>query len=91
MLVDVVQVVAPLPEKGRIGVACGCGFFCFGVRQVIGQPGGGRALRHRRCVYDRLRLPSTARGGDEGKEEGCQNFLGYVHCAFPFNSVSDLG
>jgi hypothetical protein len=48
MFVDVVQVVTPLPEKGRIGVEGCCGSFCFGVRQVIGQPGLGRILRHRR-------------------------------------------
>ena len=33
--VNVVHVVAPLPEEGRVGVACSCGFFCCGVRQVI--------------------------------------------------------
>ncbi|MDA1078826.1 MAG: hypothetical protein O2908_07225, partial [Verrucomicrobia bacterium] len=51
--------------------------------QVIGQPSSGRTLRHGRSLDGRLRLPSAARGGDEGKEEECGAGFHGLFFSFP--------
>ena len=66
--VNVVQVVTPLPEEGWVGVAR----YCVSrpeMGEVVSQPGFWQALWYGRSLDDRLRLLSTAHGGDEAKSE----------------------
>ncbi|MDA0906284.1 MAG: hypothetical protein O2874_08220 [Verrucomicrobia bacterium] len=51
--------------------------------QVIGQPGFWQALWYGRSLDGRLRLPSAARGGDEGKEEECGAGFHGLFFSFP--------
>jgi hypothetical protein len=87
--VDVVQVIATLPEEGRIGVTRHR-FSGPGMRQVVSQPARRWVRWHRRGLDSRLRYLRTAHGGEHGKEEGSQDFLYSIHGVFSFHSVAAL-
>ena len=68
--VNVVQVVTPLPEEGRVGVARDC-VSRPEMGEVVCQPGFWQALWYGRGLDDRLRFLGGAHGTDKGKEEEC--------------------